>query len=101
MLIVLAIAFILIAVALSWIHKRNKRRREEAENPGPRPEMAEWAPNHSVHDVRNFGAAEPSRSRPEDNGKGKETAGTAVGPGSGNRKLKSKRGVFGSTSSNR
>ena len=88
MLIVLAIGLVLFAILLTWLRKRQARRREAAENAGPHPAMEHWAPNQrSIHDVGNFGAAPVAETRP-DTAKGKEPELAAVGRGTGSRKLK-------------
>lgn len=56
MLIVLVIGFIALAIIATWLHRRYRRKREEAENAFPRPTMQAWAPHQrSVHDVSDFG----------------------------------------------
>ncbi|MCJ1251069.1 hypothetical protein MMC30_008300, partial [Trapelia coarctata] len=56
MLIVLVVGFIALAIIGTWLHRRYRRKREEAENAFPRPTMQAWAPHQAnVHDVGNFG----------------------------------------------
>ncbi|MCJ1377888.1 hypothetical protein MMC17_000984 [Xylographa soralifera] len=88
MLIVLAVGLILLAILLTWLRKRHARRREAAENAGPHPAMEEWAPNQrSIHDIGNFGAAQAATTT-SDTAKGKNRESTAVGRGTGSRRLK-------------
>lgn len=82
MLIVLAVGFIALAIIGTWLHRRYRRKREEAENAFPRPTMQAWAPHQgSVHDVGNFGkeveagvgVGEKGKGKEAQKGKGKET----------------------------
>lgn len=87
MLIVLFIGLTLLAVIFSLLHKRHRRRREAAENAGPRPDIETWAPTgHSVHDFAagSGGVAEK--------GKGREGEVRVQEGGDGSRKLK--KGLF-------
>jgi len=78
MLIVLVIGFIALAIIGTWLHRRYRRKREEAENAFPRPTMQAWAPHQAnVHDVGNFGkeaetgAAVAGAGKDAEKGKGK------------------------------
>ena len=73
MIIVLAIGLAILALVASLLHKRHRRRREAAENLGPRPDLGTWGPNgHSVHDfgLQNEGVQGGVR---EEKGKGRAT----------------------------
>jgi len=86
MLIVLVVGLILVAVLGSWLHRRHRRRREEAENAGPRPDLQTWGPNQgSVHDL---GTAPPTDSfgGTAEKGKGKARAGE-ITRASGSKRL--------------
>lgn len=88
MLIVLAVAFTAIGIGASIWRKKHRRRREAAENLGPRPDLEAWGPNqHSVH---NLGVSESYGPNAE-KGKGKETTGLTRGLGS--KKLKKALGI--------
>ena len=96
MLIVLCFGLLLLALITTLLHRRHKRRREAAENLGPRPDMQMWAPNQrSVHDVRDFGAehlSQPGTGQDSQIGttKGKSKVSVNVTPvrGGGNKRLK-------------
>jgi hypothetical protein len=83
MLAVLAVVFALIGIVGTVLHKRYRRRREAAENGGPRPDLQAWGPNQdNVHDLGMRTAGEVSRSTAE-KGKGREDApGVSREPGS-------------------
>jgi hypothetical protein len=89
MLIVLGIGIVLLAVLGTLWHRRYVRRREAAQNAGPRPDMAEWAPNQqNIHDVNQFGNARDFAPGAANKGKGKVGAG---GTSVQQKKLGSKR----------
>ena len=96
MLIVLFFGLLVLALITTLLHRRHKRRREAAENLGPRPDMQMWAPNQrSVHDVQDFGAEQLSQSGTGQDfqteiskGKGKVSADVTPLRGGGNKKLK-------------
>jgi len=89
MLIVLGIGIVLLAVLGTLWHRRYVRRREAAQNAGPRPDMAEWAPNQqNIHDINQFGNARDFAPGAANKGKGKVGAG---GTSVQQKKLGSKR----------
>lgn len=97
MLIVLFLGLTLIAVIASILHKRHRRRREAAENAGPRPDIETWAPNgHSVHDFAagsgGVAEAEKGKGREGDVRVQEEGVVGVGGDGDGSRRLK--KGLF-------
>ena len=88
MVVVLFVGLILVAILATFLHRRHRRRVEATENPGPRPDIGDWAPNpHSVHDLRGFGNPKASAADTE-KGKGKVADNAQLGSRTESKRLK-------------
>ena len=88
MVVVLFVGLILVAILATFLHRRHQRRVAATENPGPRPDLGDWAPSpHSVHDLRGFKHSKASAAELE-KGKGKVADNAQLGSRTGSKRLK-------------